>query len=87
MVQSMQTMHWENPTAQEIGFIIFCKVSYFNKLNWDQYLDLNGVQACKESINYFPTNFLLDQEGKIIRKNIALEELERILEQISESDK
>lgn len=57
------------------------------KLNWDQYLDLNGVQASKESINYFPTNFLLDHQGKIIRKNIALEELERILEQISESDK
>ena len=31
--------------------------------------------------------FLLDHQGKIIRKNIALEELERILEQISESDK
>jgi len=57
------------------------------KLNWDQYLDLNGIQASKESINYFPTNFLLDHQGKIIRKNIALEELERILEQISESDK
>jgi len=57
------------------------------KLNWDQYLDLNGIQASKESINYFPTNFLLDHHGKIIRKNIALEELERILEQISESDK
>jgi hypothetical protein len=48
---------------------------------------LNGIQASKESINYFPTNFLLDHQGKIIRKNIALEELERILEQISESDK
>lgn len=40
------------------------------KLPWLQFLDLGGTMAYKFSILRFPTNFLIDQYGKIIRKDI-----------------
>ena len=49
------------------------------QLLWPQYWDINGVEATKMSINAFPTNFLLDKEGMIIRKNISPVELEEFL--------
>lgn len=49
------------------------------QLLWPQYWDKNGVEATKMSINAFPTNFLLDKEGIIIRKNISTVELEDFL--------
>lgn len=44
-------------------------------LPWKQYLDLNGKEATRLSINEFPTNFLLDKSGKIIATNIEPSEL------------
>ena len=49
------------------------------KLIWQQYWDVNGKEAHKLSINAFPTNFLIDNGGKIIAKNISLEELAELL--------
>ncbi len=40
-------------------------------LIWDQYLDMAGkLTLNKLSIGYFPSNFLLDEKGVIIEKNI-----------------
>ncbi|HYG38547.1 MAG TPA: TlpA disulfide reductase family protein [Cytophagales bacterium] len=50
-----------------------------HNLLWPQYWDKEGIESFKLSINAFPTNFLLDSEGKIIRKNIAPSELEEFL--------
>jgi thiol-disulfide isomerase/thioredoxin len=50
-----------------------------NKLTWKQYWDKNGTEAHRLSIFAFPTNFLLDNTGKIISKNISMEELEEFL--------
>ena len=44
-------------------------------------LDENGNISKKYSINKFPTNFLLDSEGKIIKRDIPQEELEKFLEE------
>jgi len=49
------------------------------KLCWQQYWDVNGKEVRKLSITSFPTNFLIDDGGKIIAKNISLEELEELL--------
>ncbi|GGK10953.1 hypothetical protein GCM10007962_01300 [Yeosuana aromativorans] len=49
------------------------------QLLWTQYLDENGIEAKKYNINYFPTNFLLDAEGKILRRNIKPSQLEEFL--------
>jgi len=49
------------------------------KLIWQQYWDINGKDADRLSINMFPTNFLIDNTGKIIAKNISLGELEEVL--------
>ena len=49
------------------------------QLLWPQYWDINGVEATKMSINAFPTNFLLDKQGIIIKKNISPVELEEFL--------
>lgn len=49
------------------------------KIPWKNYLDENGVFASKEKIFSFPTNYLLNNKGEVIQKNIAPEELEKLL--------
>ncbi|HPT43303.1 MAG TPA: TlpA disulfide reductase family protein [Paludibacteraceae bacterium] len=49
------------------------------KLSWQHYWDMNGKEANRLSIRAFPTNFLIDNTGKIIAKNISVEELEVLL--------
>lgn len=58
------------------------KVIKDKELDWPQYLDENGALATNEKIISFPTNFLLNEKGEVIRKNISLEELEELLKQI-----
>lgn len=50
-----------------------------DKLIWQQYWDIDGKDSRRLSINAFPTNFLIDNTGKIIQKNISMEELEGLL--------
>lgn len=50
-----------------------------NKLTWKQYWDKNGTEAHRLSIFVSPTNFLIDNTGKIVSKNISMEELEEFL--------
>lgn len=54
------------------------------ELPWKQYLDLNAVEANKLSIRSFPSNFLIDGEGKIIAKDITPAELNSLLLQYVE---
>jgi thiol-disulfide isomerase/thioredoxin len=49
------------------------------EIPWKQYLDENAVIASKEKIISFPTNFLLNEKGEVIGKNIEPEELEEFL--------
>jgi thiol-disulfide isomerase/thioredoxin len=48
---------------------------------WKNYLDENGTIATQENIISFPSNFLLNKKGEIIKKNISLEKLEKLLEE------
>lgn len=48
-------------------------------LPWAQYWDINQKDASRLSINSFPTNFLLDSNGKIITKNIEPKQLAEFL--------
>ena len=57
------------------------KVIAKNNITWQNLLDENGNISKKYSINKFPTNFLLDSEGKIIKRDIPQEELEKFLEE------
>jgi len=50
------------------------------ELQWQQYLDENGMEAKFYNINSFPTTFLVDSAGVIVKKNIPLEELDNFLE-------
>ena len=50
-------------------------------LKWPNYLDANGVNAESMAINYFPFNFLLNDKGEIIKKNISIYDLKSLLEQ------
>jgi len=50
-----------------------------DKLIWQQYWDKDGKESYRLSINAFPTNFLIDNTGKIIQKNISMEDLEGLL--------
>jgi thiol-disulfide isomerase/thioredoxin len=48
-------------------------------LIWPQYLDENAVNANKLSVNSFPTTFLLDENGIMIKRNISPADLEKLL--------
>lgn len=48
-------------------------------LIWPQFWDIDGKEATNLSIEAFPTNFLLDSKGKIIRKNMRTSELQQFL--------
>ena len=49
-------------------------------LPWEQFLDLNHYEAGKLNIDAFPTNFLLNEKGEIIAKNIEPDQLKKLLE-------
>lgn len=49
-------------------------------LVWPQYLDENGKMATNNKIISFPTTFLLDEHGNVIKKNLPLDMLEKLLE-------
>ena len=49
------------------------------ELPWVNYLDENGVFTTKNKINSFPTNFLVDENGNILMKNISAEKLDDFL--------
>lgn len=51
------------------------------KIPWMQYLDENGIEASKLSISYFPTVFLLDNKGRVIKKDITLVDLDLFLKE------
>ena len=50
-----------------------------DSLNWIQFIDIGAVQSEKLGINAFPTNYLLNANGRIIRKNISINDLETLL--------
>jgi thiol-disulfide isomerase/thioredoxin len=56
------------------------KVVKKQELPWKQYLDLNAVEANKLSLKSFPSNFLIDDKGKIIAKDITPKELNSLLQ-------
>ena len=49
-------------------------------LIWPQYWDIDGKEASSLSINAFPTNYLLDSTGKILKKDLRPVELEHFLQ-------
>nr|WP_294788304.1 TlpA disulfide reductase family protein [uncultured Flavobacterium sp.] len=49
------------------------------KIPWKNYLDENAVYASKEKIFSFPTNYLLNNKGEVIQKNIRPEQLEKLM--------
>jgi len=50
-----------------------------HQLNWKQYWDIDGKEAGRFLVDIYPTNFLLNSKGEIIKKNILPEELELFL--------
>ncbi|MEB0263890.1 MULTISPECIES: TlpA disulfide reductase family protein [unclassified Mucilaginibacter] len=51
------------------------------ELSWYQYIDENGHEANQLNVKSFPTTFLLDSTGTIIRKNMSMKELDIFLTQ------
>jgi alkyl hydroperoxide reductase subunit AhpC len=50
-----------------------------NMLPWPQYLDRNGIVAKELSIISWPSNFLIDEKGIIIQRDISPKALELFL--------
>jgi len=49
------------------------------EFDWKHYLDLGGDETHKMKIRTFPTTFLIDTDGNVIKKDIASEDLEKFL--------
>ena len=49
------------------------------QIPWPQYLDENGEEAQKLSVHDFPTTFLLNGKGELVKKYGSYEELEKFL--------
>ena len=62
------------------------KVIKEQELAWPQYRDKEKINAGNLSINYYPTNFLLDKNGIIFKRNIKIEELEKLLAEQKKPD-
>tara|TARA_R110001583_G_scaffold195006_1_gene368458 strand:+ start:2242 stop:3360 length:1119 start_codon:yes stop_codon:yes gene_type:complete len=56
------------------------KVMEQKNITWLNLLDENGVSSSPLGINSFPTNFLLNKDGVIIKRDISLTDLEELLE-------
>jgi thiol-disulfide isomerase/thioredoxin len=48
-------------------------------LKWPQFLDADGLFARQLSISMWPSNFLLDEKGLVVMRNIDPEQLEKFL--------
>lgn len=68
-------------TDKTINIDIWKKRIIEKEIPWKNYLDENAILASKEKILSFPTNFLLDKNGKIIKKNISPNDLEYFLKE------
>ncbi len=51
-----------------------------HSLSWKQFWDADGINTHKLYISSFPTNFLLDETGKIVAKNIKPDQLKALLQ-------
>lgn len=51
------------------------------QLSWPQFWDKNGKVSSELSINKFPTNYLLDSQGRIIKKDLRPVELDKLLQE------
>ncbi|MCD8193710.1 MAG: TlpA family protein disulfide reductase [Tannerellaceae bacterium] len=49
------------------------------KLAWKQYWDKDGEESRRFSVQVFPTNYLIDHTGKIIDKDLSMDELRAFL--------
>ena len=49
--------------------------------NWEHYLDLGGLETRKLNILKFPTTFLIDKKGRILKKDITPKELQVFLDE------
>lgn len=48
-------------------------------LTWKNFYDENGKQSTQWGVSSFPTKYLLDEHGVILKKNPSLEEVEELL--------
>lgn len=51
-----------------------------HELPWPQFWDFNGTQCAEYLIKYFPSNFLLNEKGVIVARDLDMNELRRFLE-------
>ena len=58
------------------------KVMEKHTIPWINVLDENGTETSPLGIISFPTNYLLNNEGVILRKNISLTDLELLLKNL-----
>jgi len=50
-------------------------------LPWKQYIDMNGFECNNLNINSFPSNFLINKEGKVVAMNLDPKDLNDFLEE------
>jgi alkyl hydroperoxide reductase subunit AhpC len=57
------------------------KIIQDNQLNWQHVIDIDGNDSKKYNITTFPSTFLLDSKGRIIKMNFSTDELKLFLKE------
>ncbi|KAF2329090.1 TlpA family protein disulfide reductase [Flavobacterium daemonense] len=68
-------------TDKTVNLEIWKKRIIEKEIPWQNYLDENAVLATNEKIFSYPTNFLLDKNGKVLKKNINPVDLQKFLKE------
>jgi hypothetical protein len=71
----LKNLHGSSSKEYQSAYDETPKDCYLNWIYWDE----DGKIAKFYNINTYPTHFLLDARGTIIKKNITLEELDQFL--------
>ena len=78
--KSLQTQAGYLALILILNFVLENLILRQNNYPWKQILDTGGIKTNTIGINKFPSNFLLDQKGKIIAKDINPIVLENYLD-------
>lgn len=68
--------------SSSLNFLEKIRLKY--QFKWNEYLDENGVNSAVLGIHYFPRNFIVDHKGKILAKDLSINDIELLIQKDGE---
>ena len=61
-------------------FLKWKEIIKSENMTWNHFIDFTPLNSTELSLKFFPTNFLIGKDGRILKRNIALWDLEKFLD-------